>query len=174
MHRGDMPFQNQLWLVVHTGLQVTPHLVFVPLLVLACFFVFSLWIFRNLLFCAVEILVSKDLEEGGQGGERGESCSICLVVFFFFWEETEKFAYLIPSWADPSFAIVDKSHLLAQWPLFGLEFVDREDRTPHLEVASGCVVKKKMEKLLYNYSVHLWPVCHVHILMALLTWVSMV
>lgn len=83
--------------------------------------------------------------------------------------------YLIPSWADPSFAIVGKSHLLAWWPLFGLEFVDREDCTPHLEVASGHVVKmkmkKKMEKLLYNYSVHLWPVCHVHILMLLLAWV---
>ncbi|CAM6045793.1 unnamed protein product [Sphagnum compactum] len=48
----------------------------------------------------------------------------------------------------------------------------REDRTPHLEVASGRVVKKKtkkkMEKLSYNYSVHLWPDCHVHILMSLL------
>jgi hypothetical protein len=34
--------------------------------------------------------------------------------------------------------------------LFGLEFVDREDGTPHLEVASGRVVKKKMEKLSYS------------------------
>jgi hypothetical protein len=60
--------------------------------------------------------------------------------------------YLIPSWVDPSFAIVDKSHLLAWWPLFGLEFVDREDRTPHLEVAYGCVVKKKTKKKMEKLS----------------------
>ncbi len=46
--------------------------------------------------------------------------------------------------------------------------MDREDGTPHLEVASGRVVKKKMEKLSYSYSVHLWPVRHLHILMLLL------
>lgn len=72
---------------MHTGLQVTLHLVFVPLLVLVCFFVFSLSIFSQLV-----VLCNRDSSEQGFGGGRSRRRERRLLFyllssFFLFLEK---------------------------------------------------------------------------------------